>query len=200
MLYRNAMTPPVFSLRNEIDRLFEDTFGTTGGRRGWLPAVDVRESERDYTFELELPGISPEQVDITADNGVLTIRGEKAQRSQTEGEEGRYHFVERSYGSFVRSFQLPQGVEEDGITAEFNNGLLTVRVPKAERPQPRKIQIGSRGMDQNEGRSQSLGSGEAGTSGMTGRVSEGDARSRAASGKRSTSAEQTTDREPAAAR
>jgi HSP20 family protein len=141
MLYRSANTPSVFSLRNEIDRLFEDTFGTDGQRRAWLPAVDVQETGDAFTFELELPGVDPEQVDVTADNGVLTVRGEKARQSRKEGDEGRYHVVERSYGSFVRAFQLPQGAEEEQITAGFRNGVLMVRVPKAQRPQPRKIRV-----------------------------------------------------------
>lgn len=140
MLYRTSS--PVLSLRHEIDRLFEDTLGMSTGRRGWTPAVDVRENEREYTFEIELAGVSPEQVEVTADNGVLTVRGEKSAHVQREQEEGRVHFVERSYGSFVRSFQLPQGVDDSAISAEFDDGLLTVRVPKAARPQPRRIDIG----------------------------------------------------------
>ena len=148
MLYRMNPNFPLFSLRNEIDRLFEDTLGGQTSRLAWMPEVDVRESGQDYTFELELPGIAPEQVEVTADNGVLTVRGEKGHRSTKEGDEGRYHFVERSYGSFVRSFQLPQGVEEEHITADFSNGLLTIRVPKAQRPQPRRIEIGAGSGDQ----------------------------------------------------
>ncbi|HEU4630904.1 MAG TPA: Hsp20/alpha crystallin family protein [Gemmatimonadaceae bacterium] len=142
MLYRTANTSPVFSLRHEIDRLFEDTFGATSDRRSWLPAADVRESADGYTFELELPGLEPDQVDVTADNGVLTVRGEKRRTQRKEGEEDRYHIVERSYGSFVRAFQLPQGVEEERITADFRNGVLAIHVPKPQRPQPRRIQIG----------------------------------------------------------
>jgi HSP20 family protein len=86
--------------------------------------------------------MDPEQVDVTADNGVLTVRGEKPPRERKEGEEGRYHVVERTYGSFVRAFQLPQNAEEERITADYRNGVLTVTVPKTQRPQPRKIRIG----------------------------------------------------------
>ena len=139
MLYRTAMTTPVFGLRREIDRLFEDAFGREGGRNFWSPVTDVREDERSLSFEFELPGLSPEQVEITADNGVLTVRGEKDER-RVEGE-GRQHIAERTYGSFTRSFQLPQGVDDDRIEASFANGVLTVTVPKAALPQPRKIQI-----------------------------------------------------------
>jgi HSP20 family protein len=144
IMYRTNGLAPVFSLRREIDRLFDDTFSTTNGdrRMAWMPAVDVREDDREFRFDLELPGVSPSDVEVTADNGVLTVRGQKGQRSEREADQGRFHIVERSYGSFVRSFQLPQGVQEDGIAATFENGLLSVRVPKAPRPQPRRIEIG----------------------------------------------------------
>ncbi len=77
---------------------------------------------------------------MTCDNGVLTVRGEKSE-TRKEGEEGRYHLVERSYGSFARSFQLPQGVDESKIEGSFDNGLLKVRIPKAALPQPKRINI-----------------------------------------------------------
>ena len=148
MLYRTTSSP-VFSLRREIDRLFDDTFGGEGtARRGWIPAADVRETPTEFTFELELPGVPPEEVEVTADNAVLTVRGEKALRTRKEGDEGRFHFVERSYGTFVRAFQLPQGVDEDRIEARFAHGVLTVRVPKAERPKPRRITIADGGDEQ----------------------------------------------------
>ena len=139
MMYRTAMTTPVFGLRREIDRLFEDAFGREGARSAWAPTADVREDAKALTFEFELPGLRPEQVEITADNGVLTVRGEKEER-RVEGE-GHHHIAERSYGSFTRSFQLPQGVDEERIEASFAHGVLTVTVPKAALPQPRKIAI-----------------------------------------------------------
>ncbi|HWL40632.1 MAG TPA: Hsp20/alpha crystallin family protein [Gemmatimonadaceae bacterium] len=145
MLYRMTTTSPIFGLRREIDRLFEDTFTRDGN--GWTPAVDVQETESDLRVELELPGIRPEDVEITAENGVLTIRGEK-RSERKEGEQARYHIVERSYGSFMRTFQLPQGVDEEQIAAEFENGILCLRIPKAALPQARRIQI-------NAGKSQS---------------------------------------------
>ncbi len=139
MAYRTQL-PPVFGLRREIDRLFEDTFGNPDGRRAFGPSVDVHEDERALTFEFELPGVNPEQVDVSFENGLLTVRGEKrAQREQREG--ARYHHTERSYGTFTRSFQLPQSVDESAIEASFDHGVLMVRVPKAQRPQPKKIEI-----------------------------------------------------------
>ena len=140
MLYRTGSMTPVFSLRREIDRLFDDTFSRDGQGGNWAPAVDVYESNQDLRFEAELPGMQSSDVEVTAEQGVLTIRGEK--RSQRkEGVEGRWHFSERGFGTFVRSFQLPQGLDEDGIRASFEDGVLTVRVPKAARPQPRRIRI-----------------------------------------------------------
>jgi HSP20 family protein len=144
MLYRSSQSSPVFGLRREIDRLFEDTFGRDSTRTGWAPAVDVREDAKEICLEIELPGIKPGDVDVTSENGVLTIRGEK-RSSSTENNEGRYHVTERSYGSFTRSFQLPNGVDERRIEAEFTDGLLLVHVPKAALAQPRKIEIRNSG-------------------------------------------------------
>ncbi|MDQ3808891.1 MAG: Hsp20/alpha crystallin family protein, partial [Chloroflexota bacterium] len=146
----------LFGLRRDIDRLFEDAFG--GGGRGptWAPAVDVHEDNQQISLNVELPGIKPENVDISVENGVLTVRGEKREERK-EGEEGRYHLVERSYGSFLRSFVLPQGVNEEQIAADFDNGLLRIRIPKAALPQPRRIQIA--GGQQVSGGQQQAGGG-----------------------------------------
>jgi HSP20 family protein len=170
MASRYFGTVPLFSLRREIDRLFEDTFGNTASRgsgalttRGstmanWTPAVDVHEDDREIGVELELPGISPEQVEISVENGILTVRGEKREERDERDEQGRYHIVERTYGTFARSFQLPTGINEEQIAADFNNGVLRVHIPKAALPQPRKIQIGGgqRGQQVGQGRGQQV--------------------------------------------
>ena len=130
---------PLFGLRREIDRLFDDMAGGSD-RSLWTPAVDVRESEKSLAIDVELPGIKPENVEVNVENGVLSITGEK-RLERTNEEKGRYHMVERSYGSFFRSFQLPAGVDESQINASFHDGVLTVDIPKAALPQPRKIQI-----------------------------------------------------------
>jgi HSP20 family protein len=134
----------MFGLRREIDRLLDSAFGgeASGATARWAPAVDVREDNKEIALDVELPGIKPENVEISVENGVLTISGEK-RVERKEGEEGRYHVVERSYGSFMRSFQLPQGIDENQINADFHDGVLTIRIPKAALPQPRKIQIGT---------------------------------------------------------
>ena len=143
MAYRTMMTTPAFSLRREIDRLFDDAFGGNGGMRGasaWIPPVDVRESDSELALVFEIPGVSPDQIEVTTDNGVLTVRGEKREERK-EGTEQQYHLVERVYGNFSRSFQLPKNLDESKIDANFEHGVLTVRIPKAALPQPKKIQI-----------------------------------------------------------
>jgi len=132
-------TRPLFGLRREIDRLFDDMAGASERSR-WTPAVDVRETDKTLAIDVELPGIKPENVDVNVENGVLSITGEK-RSERTSDEKDRYHMVERSYGSFFRSFQLPAGVDESQIKASFHDGVLTVDIPKAALPQPRKIQI-----------------------------------------------------------
>ncbi|HEU4565670.1 MAG TPA: Hsp20/alpha crystallin family protein [Gemmatimonadaceae bacterium] len=171
MAYRGGgLTPfggfaPLFSLRRDIDRLFEDTFSGRGAE-GWTPAVNIREGQNEIALDFELPGIDPEQVDVSVDNGLLTVSGEKREESK-EGDEGRYHLVERRYGSFARSFTLPQGVSEDQIRADFHNGVLTVHIPKAALPQPRKIQIGHGKREQQQVSSGATGQGRETTGGRS---------------------------------
>lgn len=142
MVYRTTLASPIFSLRREIDRLFEDTFTGNGNRSttNWMPAVDVRESQGELLLNFEMPGVSPENIEITADNGVLTVRGEKREERK-EGDEQQYHLVERTFGTFSRSFQLPKNLDESKIEAGFEHGVLTVRIPKAALPQPKRIEI-----------------------------------------------------------
>jgi HSP20 family protein len=161
--------PGVFGLRREIDRLFEDAFGGNaqgGARQGsgqpgagqtFTPAVDAREEERQIVLHMDLPGVRPEDVDLSVENGLLTVRGQRHQQRK-EGQEGRYQFVERSYGSFMRQFHLPQGVDESQISADFNHGELEIRIPKPQQPQPRRIQIGQA---QGQGAGMSPGSASA---------------------------------------
>lgn len=162
MVYRQSFSAPAFGLRREIDRLFDDTFGRGAGMSAWSPAVDVRESEKELRIDVELPGIRPDEVEITAENGVLTIRGEKQSERNEDEKEERFHVVERNYGSFMRSFQLPQGLDESKIDADHENGMLTVHIPKAALPQPRRIEIGRNGGKANGQRQVSGGSGAIG--------------------------------------
>lgn len=145
---------PVFGLRREIDRLFDDAFVGRGST--WVPAVDIHETSKELRLDVELPGIREENVELEVENGMLSIRGQKTAERKEEDEEGRYHLVERSYGSFFRSFQLPPGVDEKQIHADFDQGVLHVRIPKAALPQPRRIQIG--GVSGERGRGDEAGS------------------------------------------
>jgi HSP20 family protein len=145
-----AGVPGVFGLRREIDRLFEDAFGgsaahagrqgAAGGGQSFTPAVDAREEEREIVLHMDLPGVRPEDVELSVENGLLTVRGQR-QPQRKEGQEGRYQFVERSFGSFQRQFHLPAGVDDAQIAAEFEHGELSIRIPKPQQPQPRRIQI-----------------------------------------------------------
>ena len=180
--------PGMFNLRREIDRLFEDAFGGNApqqnGRaaaqstQSYTPAVDAREEEREIVLHMDLPGVRPDDVELSVENGLLTVRGLRRQ-PRKEGQEGRYQFVERSYGSFARAFHLPQGVDESQIAANFEHGELTIRIPKPQQPQPRRIQIGGAGAAQQQvsGQQQaSVGGGGAGSSGANGSSDGGDRR------------------------
>lgn len=148
MAYRGRLIPfsgglgSVFGLRRDIDRLFEQAYGDSGGG-AWTPSVNVREANDAVLLEMELPGISPEDVDISIDNDMLTVSGEKNEERREGEEEGRYFLVERRYGSFSRSFSLPANIDPEQIRADFDKGLLTIRIPREALPQPRRVQINS---------------------------------------------------------
>jgi HSP20 family protein len=105
----------------------------------WLPACDVFEDQTAVKIVAELPGVKPEDVKLSLENNVLTIRGEKKQEAEERTE--RVHRYERSYGSFERAFVLPSTVDGDNISAQYQNGVLSVIVPKAERARPREIPV-----------------------------------------------------------
>ena len=143
-MLKTSLNAPVFGLRRDIDRLFEEAFGATNNGSAWMPVADIRESKSDLTIDFELPGLRPEEVEITSDNGVLTVSGEKRGERKEGDENSRYHLMERTYGRFSRSFQLPKGINDGEISADFDNGVLRVRIPKTALPQPKKIEIGNR--------------------------------------------------------
>ena len=159
MMHATTLTAPVFGLRREIDRLFETTFGRGhAGPHEWSPAVDIYETDQELTFAVELPGVKLEDVEVTSADGILTIRGQTV-AEQRDGEEGRYHLVERHYGSFMRRFQLPQGVDNEKIEANVNHGMLKVRIPKAALPQVKKIQVRA-GLSTSDRAQRAIGRGE----------------------------------------
>lgn len=106
----------------------------------WKPAVDIMEHDDDYIARVELPGVRKEDVKITMQDNILTIRGEKHQEKKDENTTS-FHHIERFYGTFQRSFVLPTTVRNEKSEAEFSNGILTVRMPKAEQSKPKKIEV-----------------------------------------------------------
>ena len=122
--------------------IYRTRFSTSRELLGsWAPVVDAKETGSDVTIAVELPGIDPKGVEITYEGDILTVKGEKAS-TRKEGEtETRYHLVERTFGAFSRSFRMPKGLDESKIDAQYANGVLTIRVPKAAVPAARKIEI-----------------------------------------------------------
>lgn len=105
----------------------------------WAPAVDIAETDNEYQIKVELPEVRKEDVKVAVNQGVLTIQGER--RSEREEQNKRYHRIERSYGTFLRSFTLPEGVNDDGVRARFKDGMLYVHVEKSEKAKPRSIEV-----------------------------------------------------------
>ena len=123
---------------NRLSRFFEEA---PRDRTGFAPPVSIAEGKNDLSLTIELPGVKESDLSIDLENNVLTITGEKVE-IRTEGEEEvRHHVLERRFGAFKRRFQLPRSVQTEGIGAHFENGLLTVTLPKSEEAQGRKIEI-----------------------------------------------------------
>ena len=132
------------TLQVEVNRLFSTSlsrsFGDEGMARGaWAPNVDIYENKDQIVIEAELPGMNREDFEITVENNVLTLRGER--RFEKKEESDNYHRVERAYGTFSRSFTLPQTVSGEGASAEYKNGVLRVVLAKREEVKPRRIEI-----------------------------------------------------------
>jgi HSP20 family protein len=105
----------------------------------WMPTVDISETEGEYLIKAELPEVKKEDVKVTVENGVLTLQGERRQEKEEKGR--RFHRVERSYGSFVRSFSLPDSVDESSVKAEYKDGVLNLHLPKSEKVKPKAIDV-----------------------------------------------------------
>jgi HSP20 family protein len=114
-------------------------FGFTTGN-SWVPPVDIYQTgEHELVLKAELPDLSREEIDITVENFVLTLKGEK--KVAAEVKEEQFHHIERSYGSFSRSFSLPRTVDASKVSADYKNGVLTVRLPLREEARPRQIKV-----------------------------------------------------------
>ena len=105
----------------------------------WMPTVDISETDGEYLIKAELPEVKKDDVKVTLEDGILTIQGER--RREKDEKTTKYHRIERSYGSFARSFSLPDQVDENGVKAEYKDGMLNLRVPKSEKAKPRAIEV-----------------------------------------------------------
>jgi HSP20 family protein len=131
------------SLQDEVNRLFSSNlraFGEEGIASGvWNPSVDIYENKDQIVLEAELPGVKREDFNLSLENNVLTLRGER--KFEKRADSDNYHRVERSYGTFTRSFTLPRTVDAETVTAEYTDGVLRVMLPKREEVKARRIEI-----------------------------------------------------------
>ena len=136
----------LMSIQNELNRLFGRTYAGEGGTQSsgaWVPPLDVYETKEKFVVSVDLPGIDPGSVDVTVEDSTLTVRGER--EFYRDVPEDSFHRVERRYGQFVRSLQLPPTANAEGIEANFDSGVLTIDVPKVEEAKPKKITIKATG-------------------------------------------------------
>ena len=135
--FRGATT-----LQEQINRVFDDGLERTGEESNltpWAPAVDIYETENELVVKADLPDVNPQNLDIRVENNILTIRGER--KFETKVNEDNYLRIERAYGSFSRSFSLANSVKSDAIKADYQNGVLTLSIPKREEAKPKQIKV-----------------------------------------------------------
>ncbi|OAZ92541.1 Hsp20/alpha crystallin family protein [Halomonas sp. G11] len=125
---------------SEIERLFDqDRPGIPSLSGQWSPAVDIREEPEEYVIEAEVPGIDPKDLEVTLENGVLTLRGQR--QEENESERNGFRHVERSYGAFVRRFTLPGAASDEDVEARADKGVLKLRIKKKEQSGQRRIEV-----------------------------------------------------------
>lgn len=153
----------LLSIQDEMNQLFSRVSGqepgSDAGTRAWAPVVDISERSDAYVVSVELAGVKPEDVDITLEEGLLSIQGER--RFEQETTDRQYHRIERRYGAFRRSITLPSQVKSEQIEASMDGGVLQIVVPKADEAKPRKIEVRpSAGRKPVEGQSSQTGGSE----------------------------------------
>jgi HSP20 family protein len=132
----------IAAFQNEMSRFMNGLLEDNGrSSQNWVPALDIWETDDEVVYALDLPGIPEDKISVELDDGALTITGER-ERTTEESQERFYRF-ERRYGTFSRTFGVPQGVGENDVRAEYNDGVLEVHVKKPEQPKPKRIQVGS---------------------------------------------------------
>jgi HSP20 family protein len=135
--FRGAAT-----LQEQINHMFGEGVGHAGEESNltpWAPAVDIYETENELVVKVDLPDVNPQNLDIRVENNILTIRGERKFESKVN--EDNYLRIERAYGSFSRSFSLANSVKSDAIKADYQNGVLTLSLPKREESKPKQIKV-----------------------------------------------------------
>ena len=138
---------PFFREMEEMSDRLNRFFGTWTRPNGkelltvadWTPVVDIQETDVEYLVKAELPEVRKEDVKVTVENGVLTLQGERKQEKEERGK--KFHRVERSYGSFLRTFTVPLDTDETKVAADFKDGILKVHLPKTEKPRPKAIDV-----------------------------------------------------------
>jgi len=139
---------PIFREMEEMSDRLNRLFGTwtrpNGGKEpltvvDWTPSVDIQETETEYLVKAELPEIKKEDVKVTVENGILTLQGER--KHEKEEKNRKFHRVERSYGTFLRTFTVPSDADETKVAADFKEGILRVHLPKTEKPRPKAIEV-----------------------------------------------------------
>ena len=139
---RWARVPNFTTLQDQVNKLFESTFNGNGENSAittWAPSVDIYETENELVLKADLPGINEKNIDIRVENNMLTVRGER--QFENKVKEDNYLRVERTYGSFSRSFALPNAVNTEAINAEYKNGVLTVQLPKRAESKPKQVKV-----------------------------------------------------------
>lgn len=132
-------------LQGELNQFFSPaTFRTREGETGmtasdWVPSVDIKEDEKQFSIHADVPGVKAEDIDVSMENGILTIKGHR--ESEKKEEKENYRKIERSSGTFLRRFTMPDTVDAEGITAKTKDGVLDIKVPKSTKAQPRKITV-----------------------------------------------------------
>lgn len=132
-------------ISNRLNRIFGRSVTSTGAGHemmkvaDWTPSVDISETDKAYLIKAEIPEVKKEDVKVTVDNGMLTIQGERKMEKEEKGK--KFHRIERSYGSFVRSFRLPDGVDETKAKAEFKDGMINVTLPKSGKSKTKALEI-----------------------------------------------------------
>jgi HSP20 family protein len=132
----------IASLQNELSRILGSAREGEAVSRTWAPPVDAWETDSDLVFAFELPGVASDKISIELEDGTLTVSGERARSEQVSDD--RYYRLERRYGPFSRTINVPQGVSEEDVSADYTDGVLEVRIAKPRAPEPKRIRIGTK--------------------------------------------------------